>query len=146
MVANESPIETHKRLARRIPEEIASEGALDVVDELFSEDVVVRINPLGAAEGLDEFRQLPQRMRRAFPDLQATVNRIVAEDDHVALRVTLSGTHRGRFMGVDPTEESVEIEHTIFVRFADGEIVELWGQLNAFGLLRQLGVIEGPTA
>lgn len=146
MVANESPIETHKRLARRIPEEIASEGALDVVDELFSEDVVVRINPLGAAEGLDEFRQLPQRMRRAFPDLQATVNRIVAEDDHVALRVTLSGTHRGRFMGVDPTEESVEIEHTIFVRFADDEIVELWGQLNAFGLLRQLGVIEGPTA
>jgi predicted ester cyclase len=84
-------------------------------------------------------------MRGAVPDLEATVDRIVAEDDHVAMRVTLSGTHRGQFIGVDPTGESFEIEHAIFVRFADDEIVELWGQLDAFGLLRQLGLSEEPV-
>ncbi|MDS0260983.1 ester cyclase [Haloarcula sp. S1CR25-12] len=142
MVADESS--TDKRLAQRIPEEIASEGAIDVVDELFAEDVVAHINPLGGVEGRDEFQELPQRMRAAFPNLQATVDQIVAEGDHVAMHVTLSGTHRGPFMGINPTEESFEIEHAIFVRFADDEIVELWGQLDAFGLLRQLGVIEAP--
>ena len=143
MVADESATDKHRRLAERIPDEIASEGAIDVVDELFAEDVVAHSNPLGAAEGRDEFQELPRRMRAAFPDLQATVDRIVAEDDHVAMHVTLSGTHRGPVMGIDPTE-SFEIEHAIFVRFADDEIVELWGQLDAFGLLRQLGVIEAP--
>jgi predicted ester cyclase len=48
-------------------------------------------------------------------------------------------------MGVDPTGESFEIEHAIFVRFTSAEIVELWGQLDAFGLLRQIGVIEDPA-
>jgi len=144
MVANESTADEHRRLARRLPDEIASEGAMGVVDELFAEDVAVRISPLGTAEDREEFRELPRRMREAFPDLEATVDRIVAEDDHVAMQVTLTGTHRGPFMGVDPTEESFEIEHAIFVRFADDEIVELWGQLDAFGLLRQLGVIEAP--
>jgi predicted ester cyclase len=84
-------------------------------------------------------------MRGAFPDLEAAVDEIVAEGDHVAMRVTLSGTHEGRFMKVEPTGESFEIEHAIFVRFDGGEIVELWGQLDAFGLLRQLGVLDHPA-
>jgi steroid delta-isomerase-like uncharacterized protein len=145
MAGGNSTLDERKRLARRIPEEIASEGAIEVIDRLFAEDVVARISPLGAAEGRDEFRELPRRMRGAVPDLEATVDRIVAEDDHVAMRVTLSGTHRGQFIGVDPTGESFEIEHAIFVRFADDEIVELWGQLDAFGLLRQLGLSEEPV-
>jgi hypothetical protein len=74
MVADESSTDKHKRLARRVPDEIASEGAIDVVDELFAENVVARINPLGAADGRDEFQQLPQRMRAACPDRQATVD------------------------------------------------------------------------
>jgi predicted ester cyclase len=84
-------------------------------------------------------------MRGAFPDLEATVEQTVAEGDQVAMRVTLSGTHRGQFMAVDPTGETFEIEHALFVRFADEEIVELRGELDAFGLLRQLGVLEEPS-
>jgi steroid delta-isomerase-like uncharacterized protein len=145
MADGNATLDERKRLARRIPEDIASEGAIDVVDELFAEDVVARISPLGAAEGRDAFRELPQRMRGAFPDLEATVDAIVAENDHVAMRVTLSGTHRGEFMGIGPTGESFEIDHAIFVRFAGDEIVELWGHLDAFGLRRQLGVSENPA-
>jgi steroid delta-isomerase-like uncharacterized protein len=141
----DSTLDERKRLARRIPEEIASEGAIEVVDQLFAEDVVARISPLGTAEGRDAFRELPQRMRGAFPDLEATVDLIVAESDHVAMRATLSGTHRGTFMNVEPTGESFEIDHAIFVRFEDDEIVELWGQLDVFELRRQLGVSEAPT-
>jgi len=145
MGADDSTLDEHRRLARRLPEEIASKGAIDGVNELFAEDVVAHISPLGEARGRDEFRELPQRMRGAFPDLEATVEEIVAEGDHVAMRVTLVGTHRGQFMGVDPTGRSFEIEHAIFVRFDDDVIVELWGQLDAFELFRQLGVLDHPA-
>jgi predicted ester cyclase len=144
MVTDESTIDKHKRLAKRIPTEIAGEGATGSVDELFAEDAVVRVSPLGTAEDWDAFQELPQRMHVAFPDLEATVDRIVTEDDHVAMQLTLSGTHRGPFMGADPTEEEFEIEHTSSAQFADDEIVELWGQLDTFGLLRQIGVTEAP--
>lgn len=138
-------LDERKRLARRIPEEIASEGALGVVDELFAEDVVARISPLGAAEGRDAFRALPQRMRGAFPDQEATVDQIVAANEPVAMRVPLSGTHRGTFVDVKPTGESFEFDHAISVRFVGDEIGELWGQLDVFELRRQLGVSEDPT-
>jgi predicted ester cyclase len=145
MVSDNSTLDRRKQIARRIPEEIASEGAIDIVDELFAEGVVAQISPLGEAHGRDEFRKLPQRMRGAFPDLEATIDEIVAEGDHVAMRVTLVGTHQGQFMGVEPTGESFKIEHTIFVRFDGDEIVKLRGQLDAFALQRQLGVLDHPT-
>ncbi len=145
MADDNSTLDERKRLARRIPEEIASKGAIEVADELFADDVSARISPLGTAEGRDAFRELPQRMRGAFPDLDATIDQIVAENEHVAMRVTLSGTHRGTFMDVEPTGESFEIGHALFVRFVDDEIVELWGQLDVFELRRQLGASEAPT-
>lgn len=122
MAAGDSPPDERRRLARRVPEATASEGAIDVVDELFPEDVVARIDPLGAAGRRDGFREPPRRTRGAAPDLEATVGGVVAEGDRVAVRVTLPGTRRGRFVGVDPG-----------------------GRLDAVGLLRQLGVIEDPA-
>jgi hypothetical protein len=47
------------------------------------------------------------------------------------MRVTRPGTHRGQFVDGDPTESF--------------EIVEFWGQLDAFELRRQLGVSEDPA-
>lgn len=142
MADGHTTLDEPNRLARRMPEELASEGAIGVVDELFAEDAVARISPLGSAEGRDVFRALPQRMRGAFPDPEATVDQIVAENEHVAMRVPLSGTHRGTFVDVEPTGESFEIDHAIFVRFVDDELVELWGQLDVFEPRHRLGVSE----
>jgi steroid delta-isomerase-like uncharacterized protein len=145
MSSDDSTLEENKRIARRIPEQIASEGAIGLVDDLFAQDVGARAGPLGDAAGRDAFRELPQRMRGAFPDLEATVEELVAEGNRVAMRVTLAGTHEGHFMGVEPTEETFEVEHAIFLRIEDGKIVELWGQLDTFALLRQLGQLDGPA-
>lgn len=145
MAENDSVLDEHKQLARRIPTEIASKGAIEVIDEIFADDVVARTSHLGNAHGRDAFRELPQRMRGAFPDLEATVEEIIAEDDYVAMRVVLTGTHDGQFKNLEPTGKSFEIEHAIFLRIEEGEIVELWGQLDTFGLLRQLGVIDQPA-
>jgi predicted ester cyclase len=144
MADGNSTLDERKRFTRRIPEETASEGAIGVVDELFAEGVVERIGPLGAAEGRDAFRELPQRTRGAFPDLEAAVDWTVAESHHVA-RGLLSGTHRGEFVDVEPTGKPFEIEHAIFVRFADDETVESWGQLDAFEFRRQLEANENPA-
>ena len=44
-------------------------------------------------------------MKRAFPDLEAHIDDIVAAGDKVALRLTLRGTHQGEFQGIPATAE-----------------------------------------
>ena len=90
----------------------------------------------------------PERVERgsaavaeAFPDLRTAEADSVKEGDKVAFRWLLSGTHEKEFMGVAATGRRVEVMGMDIVRVADGEIVEHWGEFDAMGLLRQIGVI-----
>jgi steroid delta-isomerase-like uncharacterized protein len=80
-------------------------------------------------------------MAEAFPDLRTAEADSVKEGDKVAFRWLLSGTHKGEFMGVAATGRRVEVMGMDIVRVADGEIAEHWGEFDAMGLLRQIGVI-----
>jgi steroid delta-isomerase-like uncharacterized protein len=80
-------------------------------------------------------------MGEAFPDLRMAEADSVKEGDKVAFRWLLTGTHEGEFMGVAATGKRVEAMGVDIVRMADGEIVEHWGEFDAMGLLRQIGVI-----
>lgn len=81
-----------------------------------------------------------------FPDLQLTVEDALAEGDLVAQRVHFAGTHTGVFQGLPPTHRKVEFSGLELNRFVDGRVVEHWFQLDALGLLQQLGlaVVPGP--
>jgi steroid delta-isomerase-like uncharacterized protein len=83
-------------------------------------------------------------MSKAFPDLRMAEADSVKEGDKVALRWLLSGTHKAEFMGVAATGKRVEAMGMDIVRVASGEIVEHWGEFDAVGLLRQIGVIPQP--
>ncbi len=80
-------------------------------------------------------------MAEAFPDLRTAEADSVKEGDMVAFRWLLSGTQEGEFMGVAPTGRRVEVMGMDIVRLADGEIVEHWGEFDAVGLLRRMGIV-----
>ncbi|MDQ3397300.1 MAG: ester cyclase [Deinococcota bacterium] len=52
-----------------------------------------------ASYGLEGFKQFVAMLATAFPDLQVTLEDMIAEGDKVVARVTVSGTHKGTFMG-----------------------------------------------
>src|SRR5690349_10876104 len=78
-----------------------------VIDELFSPDYVNHDLSTPPARGLDAFKQWAGTVRaswaKAFPDYRIMIEDLVAEDDKVAKRWTLRGTHTGEFMGMAPT-------------------------------------------
>jgi steroid delta-isomerase-like uncharacterized protein len=80
-------------------------------------------------------------MAEAFPDLRMIEADSIRDGDKVAFRWLLSGTHEGEFMGVAPTGRRVEAMGMDIVRLADGEIVEHWGEFDAVGLLRMMGIV-----
>jgi len=141
-----------KRIARRFPEEVATGGDLDLLDELLTDDAVDHNPLMGDASGREAIRAEMESLRSAFPDLEATVEDAVAEGDTAAMRVTLRGTHEGAYMDIEPTDRSFEVQNMVFTRVSDGRIAERWIQLDALGMLRQLGVLPedlvglAPTA
>lgn len=133
-----------RRLARRVPEEVATERNLDLIDEVYAEDAVEH-GPMGERRGREAIREQFERFLSAFPDFSATVRDVVAEGDTVAMRVTLRGTHEEPFLGFEPTGRTFEVENMVFTRIEDGKIAERWLQLDMLGLLRQLGIVDPPT-
>ena len=80
-------------------------------------------------------------MRSGFPDIQWTIEEMIAEDDRVAARFMMRGTHRGAFFGVPPTGKKIEAQAMNFYRLFGGQFVEERGQPDIFGLLQQIGAV-----
>ena len=85
-------------------------------------------------------------MRSGFPDIQWTLEEMIAEDDKVAARFTMRGTHQGSFFGVPPTGKTIAVQVMNFYRLSGGQFVEERGQPDLLGLLMQIGAIPSPGA
>lgn len=88
--------------------------------------------------GSETWKQGFELMKHAFPDLEVHVDDIVAADDKVAVRLTLSGTHQGEFQGIPATGRKIRYISHEFYRVADGLIAEEWICSDMASLFRQL--------
>jgi steroid delta-isomerase-like uncharacterized protein len=131
--------EQHKETLRRIYDEVFSKGNLGAVDELMAANYVLH-GPGGTElKGPTGFKEFVRTLRAAFPDVQVTVEDMVAEGSEVAHRATLRGSHQGEFMGIPATGRQVEVSITTISRFADGQEVEAWESLDTARIYQQLG-------
>jgi steroid delta-isomerase-like uncharacterized protein len=79
--------------------------------------------------------------RTAFPDLQFTIEDIIAEGETVVTRYSARGTHKGDLSGIAPTGKKVTVSGVTIARFANGKLVESWANWDALGLMQQLAVV-----
>ena len=133
--------EQNKAVTRRLIEEVFLKGNISAIDGLLADDFVDH-NPLpDQPPGREGFKQGVRTGRTAFPDLTLTVDDMIAEGDKVVTRWTGSGTHSAEFMGVPATGKKVTFSGIVIDRISGGKIVEHWEQLDAMGIMQQLGVI-----
>lgn len=116
------------------------------VDTLFAEEAVDHDPGPGQGPGREGYRDFFRALYTAFPDAQIEPATIVADEEHVSLAYTLSGTHQGEFHGIAPTGKRVEVRGVQIGRFADGQIVERWGSTDELGILSQLGATVDGSA
>jgi steroid delta-isomerase-like uncharacterized protein len=90
-------------------------------------------------QGRETWQQGYELMKRAFPDLEAHIDDIVAAADKVALRLTLRGTHQGEFQGIPATGRTIAYVSHEFYRVSDGLVAEEWICSDMASLFRQLG-------
>jgi steroid delta-isomerase-like uncharacterized protein len=116
----------------------------ETIDELVAPDAVIRTPLPIQTTGSEALKDVFAKLHRAYPDLHITVEDVIEEDDKVVGRNTVTGTHQGEYMGLEPTGKSVTYNEIFIFRFAGGRIVETWGVVDVFSQLKQLGVTSAP--
>lgn len=129
-------IEENKAIARRFPLEIANQGKIDLLDELTAPGAIDHQVPPGWPPNVESTKKLITMLRAAFPDLEYTIDFEVAEGNKVMQRLTGRGTMTGEFMGYPPTGKRAVWTESHIVRFANGKVVEHWGNADQVGMLQ----------
>ena len=113
-----------------------------VWDELVSSDVAYHFNSSPEPiVGLEANKEFNASLFKGFPNIQQTIEDLIAEADKVVYRTTMSGTHQGEFLGIPPTNKSAKINDFTLLRIANGQIVEWWYECNLMELMKQLGLM-----
>jgi steroid delta-isomerase-like uncharacterized protein len=94
---------------------------------------------------LEGVKQFYSGLWDAFPDLRITIEDMVGEEDRVAWRLTVNGTHESEFRGVPATGTEVTFAAQYIFRFRNGKIVERWTNLDRLGVMVQLGAVPTPA-
>ena len=138
--------EENKALARRFMDEVYNKGNVDFIDEVVASNLVVHdpTSPEGMSSGVASAKQFVEVYRKAFPDIQLTVEDLIAEGDKVVTRWTARGTHRGELMGIPASGNRVEVTGISIDRIEGGQFVESWSNYDALGTMQQIGAIPEP--
>jgi predicted ester cyclase len=134
-------IEHNKKLVEYTFERLFNHGEISIADEVVSEEFINYDAPPDAPTGPAGLRYIVTQLRTAFPDIHFEVEEMVAEDDKVVARTTMSGTHLGDFFGIAPTGRRVAQEQIHILRFENGKTVEHRAVRDDLGTMQQLGVI-----
>ena len=135
----------NKRNAMRFFDEVMNAGDMSVIDEIVHDDLVDHEEIPGIPNDKAGISQWVGMMRSAFPDLKVTVLRMVAEGDEVWVHSRMTGTHRGDFLGMPPTDEKIDVEAIDRVRARDGKAIEHWGVTDMAKMLDQMGLASLPS-
>ena len=135
-------VEENKALVRRVMAELVNTGNTVLVDELVAPGFVR--HDLGGGPdivGPEGVKLLVAALRAAFPDIQMTIEDIIAEGDKLVVRYTARGTHSGGIQGIAPTGRKVTWAGINIYRGESGKVVETWQLSDRLGLMQQLGVV-----
>ena len=134
----------NKTLVRRYFEELwGKKRNLAVIDELLSGDFVeyqgYAFGGEKAIRGRDEWKKFVNVYFSAFPDIECKIDDMIAEGDKVVCHWTTTGTHKGEFMGIAPTNRRIKVTGITIHRVVNGKIVEGRANWDVMGLFQQLG-------
>lgn len=128
----------NKTVARQFFEDVIGQGKLEKYSDSHTTDFVAHGSERDAS--LAEDMAAAREERTAMPDMQITVNRMVAENDLVAVHWTAWGTNTQPGMGLPATGKKIKVSGITIFRFKGGKICEEWSAWNMLAVLKQAGL------
>ncbi len=135
-----SEIKANKAVVQRYVDEIQNGHSIEAIEKVFAENFIDHTASGGGLfrGGLEGLKKGYAAFLQAFPDLNATVEDLIAEGDKVVAYKTLRGTHSGTFLGISATGKRVEFKIISIYRIESKKITEYWGLQDEVSLKAQL--------
>ena len=132
----------NKSIARRFIQEIFNEGKIEEAKNFVTSDIIYH-GVLEEVKGLEDFKK--HRIvedRKAIPDMEFTILDDFAEQNKVAVRWTLKGTHEKDFAGFQASHQKFEAHGADIFHFEKDKIKEAWTIFDALKPALQIGIVE----
>ena len=130
----------NRAIVGRLYEEVWNQRRTELLGELISPShALLDHNMSGSEIGPEAYKRRFLMFLKGFPDLRITIEDIVGENEKIVAAWTISGTHRGEFLGVPATNKIVSVDGITISHLANGKIIDsqvMWDQL---GLMKNLG-------
>ena len=133
----------NKAVARRVFDEMFNQGKFQVADEIYAKDFVN--HGVHHDAGLKEDQDAARGWKLAFPDLEVTVVKEIAEGDLVTVLWTAIGTNTGEGNGLPATGKKIQARGITIWRIVNGKIVEEWSEFDQLRIMKDLGLIPEPA-
>src|SRR5438445_6344898 len=132
----------NKRLVREITETVWNARKVDRIPQFYSADFVADYRPLAPLrEGYEGIRGMVERAWAAFPDYHEELQDLIADDDRVVARITITGTQQGQWGLLPPTGKSVKFDEIVILEIREGKIRHQRGIADNIAALKQLGFL-----
>jgi predicted ester cyclase len=122
-------LSANKALVKSFVESVFNDHNISAIEKYLAE----------TTQGREGFKQSLRAQFKAFPDIHTKIEHIVAENDLVAVYLNFTGTHRGEFQGIPPTNKKANIRSADLYRIENEKIVEHWDVVDQLNLLQQTG-------
>jgi steroid delta-isomerase-like uncharacterized protein len=132
--------ESSKTIVHRYTEAF-NNRELSIIDEIVADNFVDHDYPPDLPPGPEGVKLWFNTLFTAFPDSRALIEDVIAEEDKVAIRFQLVGTHEGEFMGLPASGKQFSMTAISIFRIADGKLVEGWQNADRLGLMQQLELV-----
>jgi len=121
----ESQTEINKAVVRNYAKE-EDQGSKDFVDKYVDPDFVFHYPNGAQLKGIDKLKNSVKSFQSALPDGNHQIEDQLAEGDKVATRYTWTGTHKGIYMGIEPTGKQLKFTMLEICQIKNGKIIEGW--------------------
>lgn len=141
MPSDDKRIAASEAMVRRRFAELDA-GNISILDELFAPSYLLYFPGLAKPMSLETTKRFYKLLYAAFPDLRHTIIEQVSAGDQVVTRWKARGTHRGAWMGVEPTRKRVVFGGINIYTIIDGKFIASQVNWDILGILQQVGAVK----
>jgi steroid delta-isomerase-like uncharacterized protein len=136
--------EQNKEIVKRVFEEM-NKGNIEIINELYAPDYSY-YSPSNNPEPMsrEETIEFLKMVFKAFPDVNWSIEDLIAKDDRIVIRFIVTGTHQEEFQGIPATGNKMEVGSILIWSTKNGKIVEEREEANMLGMMMQLGMELKP--